>query len=127
MPAPLVFLVEDELLIREVLAEELVDAGFEVVVAEDGLAAIAALDVGATRFRALVTDIRLGRGPDGWDVSRRAREHAPGIPVVYTSGDSMHDWAVRGVPGSVMVTKPFLPADLIAAIARVMAETGPAP
>lgn len=121
--APLVFLVEDEAMIRDVLSEELNDAGFEVVVAGDGTEAMAELDAGAARFRAVITDIRLGRGPDGWDVSRRAREHVPDMPIVYTSGDSMQAWSARGVPHSIMVPKPYVPAQVITAISMLLNGT----
>ena len=35
--------------------------------------------------RAIVTDIRLGHGPSGWEIARGAREQAPKIPVIYIS------------------------------------------
>ena len=65
-PSILLLLVEDEVLIRMNLEEELVEAGFEVVVNSDGRQALAELNTDASRFCAVVTDIRLGRGPDGW-------------------------------------------------------------
>ena len=84
-------LVEDEPLIRLMLEKELADAGFALVVAANGRQAMAELDADAARFRAVVTDIRLGEGPDGWEVARQARELVAGIPVVYVSGDSSHE------------------------------------
>ena len=73
MQAPTILLVEDEALIVEILTAEFADTGFDVVAASDGTRAIAELDADATRFKAVVTDIRLGEGPDGWDVGRHAR------------------------------------------------------
>jgi hypothetical protein len=44
------------------------------------------LDASEGKYRALVTDINLGRDKiDGWDVARRAREIDPNFPVVYMS------------------------------------------
>ena len=122
----LILLVEDEHLIRLNLEEELADAGFNVVVATDGDEAIAELDADAARFRAVLTDIRLGTGPDGWGVARHARELAPGMPIVYISGDSGHDWPVHGVPDSIMVPKPFVAAQIITALATLLnrSDTG---
>jgi DNA-binding response OmpR family regulator len=64
-PSILLLLVEDEVLIRMNLEEELVEAGFELVVAASGQQARDEIQADASRFRAVVTDIRLGVGPAG--------------------------------------------------------------
>jgi len=120
MKPTLLLLVEDDPLIREVLDTELVEAGFEVVTAHDGERALAELNADSVRFRAVVTDIKVGPGPDGWDVGRHARELVPDMPVVYISGDSGHDWASKGVPESVIIAKPFVPAQLVTAISMLI-------
>ena len=116
----LLLLVEDEALIRMHLAEELTDGGFELVVATDGAEAMSELEADATRFRGVLTDIRLGKGPDGWEIARHARELVPDIPVVYMSGDSAHEWSAKGVPNSVMVSKPFALVQIITAISTLL-------
>lgn len=88
---PAVCLVEDDALIRELLETSLTDAGFEVVEVSCRTKALAEFQADATRFRAVITDIRLGAGPDGWAVARRARELVPNMPVVYMSGDCFHE------------------------------------
>jgi DNA-binding response OmpR family regulator len=113
-------LVEDEALIVEILTAEFADTGFEVVVVSDGNRAIAELDADAARFKAVVTDIRLGKGPDGWDVGRRARELVSDMSVVYVSGDSTHDWSSKGVPESVVILKPFAPTQLVTAVSTLI-------
>ena len=120
MQAPTILLVEDEALIVEILTAEFADTGFEVVVASDGNRAIAELDADAARFKAVVTDIRLGKGPDGWDVGRRARELVSDMSVVYVSGDSTHDWSSKGVPESVVILKPFAPTQLVTAVSTLI-------
>src|SRR4051794_12723416 len=96
-PLQLVFLVEDEELVLEMLELTFTDAGFEVFLASSGEQALAELETDASRFIALVMDIRLGAGPNGWDVAQRARELVPTMPVVYMTGDSGHDWTSKGV------------------------------
>jgi DNA-binding response OmpR family regulator len=120
LQAPTILLVEDEALIVEILTAEFADTGFEVVVASDGNRAIAELDAEAARFKAVVTDIRLGKGPDGWDVGRRARELVSDMSVVYVSGDSTHDWSSKGVPESVVILKPFAPTQLVTAVSTLI-------
>jgi len=98
MAAIPVLLVEDEFLIAAMLEDALSEAGFEVVSAHDGPKAMAELQADASRFCAVITDIRMGKGPDGWEIGRHARELVPGIPIVYISGDSGPDWTSKGVP-----------------------------
>jgi DNA-binding response OmpR family regulator len=113
-------LVEDEGLVLEMMDLEFSDAGFDCVVARNGTEALAELDADATRFRAVITDIRLGGGPEGWEVGRRARELVPDMPVVYISGDSGHEWSSKGVPNSVMIMKPFPPVQLVTAVSTLI-------
>lgn len=107
MGTTLVLLVDDDAAVQTMLGIELSHAGFEIVAAGDGTQALAELESDAARFRAVVTDIRLGTGPDGWHVGRRARELVSDMPVIYMTGDSTHDWSSQGVPESVMLAKPF--------------------
>jgi DNA-binding response OmpR family regulator len=123
-PSILLLLVEDEALIRMNLEEDLGDAGFTLVVAANGVEAMAELEADATRFRAVLTDIRFLPGPNGWEVARRARELVPHVPVVYMSGDSAHEWNSQGVPSSIMVAKPFVGAQIITAITTLLNEAG---
>ena len=76
----------------------------------------------ATRFRAVATDIKLGPGPDGWEIARCVRELVPTMPVVYMTGDTAQEWASKGVPGSIILAKPFAPAQLVTAIATLSTE-----
>lgn len=121
----LILLVEDEDLIQTLLEDAMTEAGYTLVIAKTGTEALAELDSDAKRFRAVMTDIRLGDGPDGWDVARHARELVPEMPVVYMSGDSGADWASKGVPLSVMVPKPFAVAQIITAISTLLNKVDP--
>jgi DNA-binding response OmpR family regulator len=113
-------LVEDNAALQGLLSAELAEAGFEIVAIGDGTRALAELNADATRFRALITDIKLGRGPDGWDLGHRARELVPDMPVIYITGDSSHEWSSKGVPNSVVIAKPFAPAQLVTAISMLI-------
>jgi DNA-binding response OmpR family regulator len=115
-----VLFVEDEVIIRELAAMALEAAGFDVVTAENGAAAFDALDDSADPFCAVITDVNLGVGPDGWAVARRARELNHALPVVYVTGASGHEWKSKGVPQSVMIAKPFNPAQIVVALASLL-------
>jgi DNA-binding response OmpR family regulator len=120
MEVPVLLLVEDEILLHEMLTAELADAGFETIVARDGGRAVAELEAGATRFKAIITDIKLGKGPNGWDVARRARELVSDMPIVYITGDSSHEFSSKGVPDSVVISKPFATAQLSIAVSTLI-------
>jgi CheY-like chemotaxis protein len=117
----LVFVVEDESLIQDLLQHALVENGFAVEQAATGEEAIQMLDVAEADYRALVTDINLAPGKvTGWDVARRGREINPDLPVVYMTGIESHEWASQGVPNSILVTKPFAPAQIVTAVAQLL-------
>lgn len=115
-----VLIAEDQALIAALIEATLADEGYEVTTACSGADAIATLDGCASPFDVLVTDIRMEPGPDGWAVAAKAREGEPQIAVVYMTGDSMDEWRARGVTDSVLLAKPFVPEQVLAAIAGIL-------
>ncbi|MBV1691469.1 response regulator [Novosphingobium sp. G106] len=116
----IVLVVEDELIIRMMIQQALESGGYVSVTAGDGEEALALLEQRNVEFRGFVTDIRLGRGPNGWELARRARELEPEIAVVYVTGDSADRWPAEGVPKSLVLEKPFAEAQLITAISTML-------
>lgn len=121
--APLILYVEDERVILELGIAALEDGGFRVEAAQSGADAVDRLETPDDVIRGLITDIDLGGGVDGWFVAWRARELFPDMPVIYVSGGSADQWGSRGVPGSLMVPKPYALAQLVAAVST--ATLGP--
>jgi CheY-like chemotaxis protein len=117
---PLILLVEDEDLIREMMVEALEEAGFSTLASADAHGAVRLFEENGAEIRGLVTDINLADGMDGWELACAAREKASDLPVVYISGASGHEWASRGVPNSLMITKPFAPAQIVVAISSLL-------
>lgn len=123
---PRVLVVDDEKPICELIRDTLEDAGFAVQVATQGPAAIALLQEVQT-FKALITDIDL-RGPvPGWDVARAAREQQPAMAVVYITGTEGPDWTAQGVPGSILIEKPFAMSQIVTAVTTLLNAAPPAP
>jgi DNA-binding response OmpR family regulator len=126
-PSVLIFLVEDEEDIRQLLDDGLTDGGFAVTMASNGKEAIALLDQEGAEFGALITDVNLPGKITGWDVAKRARELNDDLPVIYITGGSAHDWASKGVPNSLLLTKPFAVAQVVTAVSQLItAATGSA-
>ena len=118
--AVLVFVVEDEPALRFLVEDALTDGGFTVAMAGSGEEAMAMLDAEGAHYRALITDVNLRGRVTGWDVARRARELNDGLPVIYVTGGSAHDWASKGVPNSILLTKPFAIAQVVTAVAQLL-------
>ena len=57
---------------------------------------------------------------DGWEVARHARELDPEFPIVYMTGIRKDEWGSRGVPNSILMTKPFAPAQLVTALSQLL-------
>jgi len=125
--APILLYVEDEAMTQGVVEAALREAGFEVLAASDGDEALALLGAKSGVLRGLITDINLGDGPDGWEVSRNARESINGLPVVYVSGACEQEWTAKGVPNSLMIAKPFAPAQIVVAISSLLVASDSAP
>jgi CheY-like chemotaxis protein len=120
-----ILLVDDEPLIQDLIQTSLEEAGYGVTGAQSGEDALAILESKAESLGGLVTDVNLGREPNGWKVAARARELNPNLPVIYMSGDSAHDWAAHGVPNSIMITKPFAPIEVVVALATLRNQAAP--
>jgi len=123
---PVVLVVEDDQSLQSIVEESLTDGGFEPAIAPSGEEAVTLLKSGLTKYRALVTDINLRGRMDGWEVAKRAREIDPEFPVVYITGTSADDYGSQGVPNSILLNKPFAPAQLITAVSQLLnAGTSP--
>ena len=122
--SPLVVLVvEDEQLLREMVEPALTDAGYSVLLAHNGSEALKYLEERESEeapLRALVTDVQLGPGPSGWEIAKRARELHPEIPVVYVTGAAAAEWPSKGVPNSLIIQKPFAPAQVVTAVSQLL-------
>jgi CheY-like chemotaxis protein len=116
----LILVVEDDPLIQVLVEEQLTDGGFELAVATSGEEAVTLLEGGSTKYRALVTDINLNGKMDGWEVGKQARQIDPAFPGIYMTGAAADQWASHGVPNSVLLTKPFAPAQLVTAISQLL-------
>jgi hypothetical protein len=54
------------------------------------------------------------------DGGLHAREIDPDFSVVYMSGQYGDDWASKSVPNSIMLAKPFAPAQLVTAVSQLL-------
>lgn len=126
---PIVLVIEDEDAILAVVEGALEEGGFQTATAKTGEEAVTLLN-GGRPYRALVTDVNLLGRLDGWEIARAAREIDPHFPVVYMTGGAADKWPVLGVPNSILLQKPFAPAQVVAAVSQLLnagsQQAGPA-
>ena len=123
---PVVMVVEDEYDLQAIVEEALTEAGFETDILSSGEEALTLFRGGLKNYKALVTDVGLKGRLNGWEVAAQIREADPGFPIVYMSGAHADEWASKGVPNSIMLTKPFAPAQLVTAISQLLNSVPPA-
>jgi CheY-like chemotaxis protein len=111
---PVVLLVEDEPLLREMTRSDLEDLGLSAVCAQDADEALQTLGT-AQRTAVLITDIRMPGSCDGWELARRARQMRPDLPVIYISGYTAD--APQPVAGGIFLKKPYRLKDVEGALA----------
>jgi DNA-binding response OmpR family regulator len=118
-----ILVVEDDQLIQAMVEEALLDGGFASVLVGSGEEAIGILQNDKNAIRALITDINLSGRLDGWEVGRTAREIDPTVPVM--TGTHGEEWTSKGVPNSVLLAKPFAPAQIVTAISQLLNASPP--
>jgi CheY-like chemotaxis protein len=114
-----ILFAEDDHVLNMATSEALEELGFSVESVYSASAAIEAIDR-LEYITALLTDIDLGVGLDGFDVARHARVLYRDLPVVYVSGSKAAHHAAHGVPGSLFVGKPFQQSQIGEALGRVI-------
>jgi two-component system, response regulator PdtaR len=82
-----VLVVEDEVMMRTKLVEELQDAGYSVVEASDGTEAVEILTL-RPDVKIVISDVRMPGPIDGVELCRRVRSGYPGIKIVLSSGEA---------------------------------------
>jgi len=117
--APTILLVEDDDSLREVLAFNLEDAGFDVDAVDGGQAALEAHD--PARHDAVLTDLRMS-GVDGLELLRKLRERDPTTVVLLMTAYGALDVAVTAMQAGAFhyVEKPVNTPTLIAVLRRAV-------
>ncbi|MFP3546652.1 response regulator [Rhizobium sp. SIMBA_035] len=115
-----VLIVEDEILIRMLLADTLLDEGYDVVDAANVLEAVAVL--GQRKIDAVVTDVDMPGGLSGLDLARMIFKTDMNVPVIVASGG--HRLRPDELPvNAVFVPKPYR-LDVVAAMVGSMTAGG---
>jgi CheY-like chemotaxis protein/two-component sensor histidine kinase len=114
--AATILLVDDEELVRAGVADMLVDAGYRVVEADSGDAALQLVQEGPLQD-GLVTDYAMP-GMTGAELAREIRKLRPDLPVLMITGyATLSDPGAEGLP---RLAKPFRQSELALHLAMVL-------
>lgn len=118
---PTLLLLDDNALVRDVLCEVLVRRGYDVIAADDPVAAIEAAERHCGEIDLALIDVILPRMRCG-ECATRLRHARPGLKVVYMSGYPLDIARERGAleDSGEFVMKPFTPEALVDTIRRVL-------
>ncbi|HEV2755626.1 MAG TPA: response regulator transcription factor [Actinomycetota bacterium] len=113
-----VLVVDDEPLVREILGRYLEREGYDVVLAEDGEAALASFAGAAPDL--VLLDLMLPK-LDGFEVFEHIRSEAETPVIMLTAKSEEHD-RIAGLERGAddYVTKPFSPGEVVARVRAVL-------
>ena len=121
-----ILIVDDDRKVRDSIRDVLVDEGFHVATAADGLEALAAVKREAPRL--VLLDVWMAE-VDGIEVLRRMRDAALDTPVIVLSGHGNVEMAVKATKlGAVdFIEKPFSIDGLLSSVRRALHSSAAEP
>ncbi len=119
-----VLTIDDSRTMREMLNHALVEAGYTVLQAVDGVEGLEVLEANGGSVDVVITDINMPR-LDGFGVIEGVRANsahrATPILVLTTESDATKKERARSAGATGWIVKPFNPVKLIDAVRRVAA------
>jgi two-component system, response regulator PdtaR len=109
---PTVLIVEDEAIVRDLVAEELEDAGFTVVIAVNADHAISILE-NRLDIHLVFTDIDMPGSMDGLKLAAAVRDRWPPIHIIITTGKAR---PLEIPANALFIPKPYLGKNVVAAM-----------
>lgn len=118
-----ILLVEDDPAVRDFAASALLELGYTVHVAENGLQALELYEKNSRRIECLITDLIMP-GLNGWELSKKIQKSNPQICVIYVSGYTYQHLIREGSleAGVHFIQKPYSMRSLSGLIKKVMPE-----
>jgi CheY-like chemotaxis protein len=117
-----ILLVDDEEFLRRLLARVLGGAGFDVIQAENGAAALGAAAGLDGALKLVVTDIHMPV-MNGIEFAREFRPHHPTVPVLFITGREPGITDDPALFDGHLLRKPFGHEAFLAAVSRLLADS----
>lgn len=117
--APLVLVVDDEPLVRMTAADELEEAGFQVLEATNADEALKVLEARSDEVQVLFTDVNMPGSMDGIALAERVYERWPQVLLLISSGYALP--RPEDIPDhGHFMPKPYRGATLVRHITEMM-------
>ena len=115
---PTVLVAEDDVIVRIVIADDLRQAGFEVIEAGSGAEALDLLSTDR-HVDLILSDVHMPGRLNGIDLAAIIMDRFPQTHIILCSGSSDgHDLA--GISGIPYIDKPYRPEAVIALVASIL-------
>lgn len=124
VPAEMILVVEDEVLIRMVISEYLRECGFKVIEAANADEAIIILEQANLKIDIVFSDIEMPGSMDGFGLSRWLRHNKPELKVILAgtvarAANAAADLCDEGPT----LAKPYEPKAVVDRIRRLLGRT----
>src|SRR5688572_1784881 len=116
-----ILLVEDEPMVRELFRDVLLEAGYTVLEAKNGMEAMEIASRHTKPIHLMVTDVIMP-GMGGGELVRQMAAARPEVKVLYVSGYTDDVLVRRGVieSGTAFLQKPCMPEDLARVVRQIL-------
>jgi DNA-binding response OmpR family regulator len=118
-----ILVVEDEVLVRLVIAEYLRDCGYRVHEAASAEEAMVVLQSSDVSIDLVFSDVVMTGQTDGFALARWLREHKPDVKVILTAGiDRSAEVAATLCEAGPMLEKPYEPGHVVERIRQLVSK-----
>ncbi|MEI7809603.1 MAG: response regulator, partial [Verrucomicrobiota bacterium] len=109
-----VLVVEDEMILREMARDFLVDCGYRILEAGSGREALRVWQQHRHEIHLLLTDMKMPEGISGLTIAEQMLQEKPGLRVIFTSGysDDVVSAEFLARTNSRFLAKPYSYSDL---------------
>ena len=117
-----VLVCEDDDKVRAYTVDVLKELGYRVMEADNGAAALQALETASEPIDLLFTDVIMPGGMTGADIAQQARAQQPGLRILFATGYARNAIIHHGRldPGVELLTKPFTYAELATKVREML-------
>ena len=119
--AETILVVEDDVLIRLIIAGHLRECGYRVIEAANAAEAVKVLQSQETGVDVVVTDIQMPGDMDGFALAQWIRRERPGVEVVLAGTPARAAHAAGELCEQGPLTRPLDPRAVLARIRRLLA------
>ncbi|WP_318503942.1 response regulator transcription factor [Bacillus sp. T3] len=124
MKKPLILIADDEMRLRKLVSDFLLNSGIGVLTAEDGKMAIDIFIEQRQKIDLIILDVMMPQ-MDGWEVLKAIRKVSSSVPIIMLTAKSEESDELTGfkLGANDYVTKPFSPSVLVARVENLLKQS----